>query len=445
MASVTKLSLNDNFCSSPWFHVKINPGGDFVPCRWDAVTLTSDYNIANTSISEYINSLPMQTLRMDLLEGKQIKICDSCKNEDRNHKVSGRSRQLLKSAIDIENFNKTFCASPHFEWFDYSYRNQGLTKNLPVDLQIDLGNACNSGCLMCHPIYSSRLHTDYQKLYKSDPIVFDYTTPKRNWTDDKFLVDKFVDELSTIPNLRYLHLLGGETLYLESFYAICEKLIEKGLAKNISLGTTTNCTVYTPRLEKILQEFKHVHIGLSIEAFHPLNDYIRWPSKLEDVQENIKKFVALRNSSDLQLSLRITPCNLSIGHLDTVFDFMIKHSIIAESCNLLVNPSFLRIEILPHNLLMSALDKINNVIKKHKLIPNYDAYVNRRNESIRNEIVSKTIFEYKDLLENLQPVENPKQERLNLVKFLKGFEELRKNCILDYLPEYEEFLRSHNY
>jgi len=298
---------------------------------------------------------------------------------------------------------------------------------------------------MCYPIYSSRLITDYKKLHKIEPQLFYNPEVIVNWTDDPALVDKFVNELENISTIEYIHFLGGETLYLKSFYSICNKLIEKGLAKNISIGTTTNCTIYTPELEHIIKNFKHVHLGLSVEAIHPVNDYVRWPSQVDSTVDVMKRFISLREHTDLHLSLRITPSIFTIGHIDTIFDFMIKHSIIAESCNLLQDPSCLRIELLPKDLVDVVLDKINKIIKTYDLSKPTQSLVNRRNDTIRNSVIADVIFEYKHLLETMQEPKDVEQERHNLIKFIKAFESLRNNSILTYLPEYEEFLRSYGY
>jgi hypothetical protein len=254
-----------------------------------------------------------------------------------------------------------------------------------------------------------------------------------------------VNELSSIPNIKYIHFLGGETLYLKSFYTICNKLIENGISKNVSIGTTTNCTIYTPELEYIIKNFKHVHLGLSIEAIHPINDYVRWPSEVNSVVNIMKKFIDLRNHTDLHLSLRITPSIFTIGYIDTLFEFMIENSMIAESCNLLQDPSCLRIELLPSDLVNLAVDKINRLIQKYNLVKPEESLVNRRNDNIKHLVIADIIFEYKTLLENMQVPINVEEERYNLVKFIRAFESLRGNNILNYLPEYEEFLRSYGY
>jgi MoaA/NifB/PqqE/SkfB family radical SAM enzyme len=397
-----------------------------------------------------MNSDIMQGIRTRMLAGDEQDMCSACYYEDKNNKLSGRARQLLKSAVTLTDFEHAFCASPHWEEFKHSHETAGHTNNQPVDLQIDLGNTCNSACVMCTPIYSSRLATDYVKLSKLNPVMFAQQSAVKNWTDDPAIVAKFVQELKQISNIRYIHFLGGETLYLRSFYDICNQLIDAGLAKDISLGTTTNCTVYTDELEYIIKNFKEVHLGLSVEAIHKVNDYVRYPSDINKVVEIIDKFINLRNSTNLHLSLRITPNILSVLYLDQIFEFMLSNDITAESCNILHEPSCLRIELLSLELLQETLDKINSVINQHQLRETAQI-INRRDSNRNNEIITNVIFEYKTLLEsyltnyvNLVP-QDLEQERYNLVKFIKAFESIRNNSILEVLPEYEEFLRRYGY
>jgi len=387
----------------------------------------------------------MRSLRSTLLSGEKSDVCTACYYEDSHNKVSGRQRQLLKSTVDINNFDKTLSASPHWKLFEYSHDNQGQTDYQPVDIQIDIGNVCNSACIMCNPIYSSRLAQDYKKLSLVEPGLFKITDQYENWTDNESLVDKFINELEQIPNLKYLHFLGGETLYLKSFYTICNRLIANGLSQRIIIGLTTNCTVYSEELEHIIKNFKQVHLGLSIETVTNLNDYIRWPSKIDQVQTNIDNFIKLKDETNLHLSLRITPTVLSIYHIDSIFRFMLDQRIMAESCNILQEPTVMRIELLPNDLRQEIIDKIDRVIDDYNLVESGEVIVNRRRDDLIDPVITSVIFEYRNFLASYDNPLDVELERHNLVKFIKGFESLRNNTILSYLPEYEEFLRSYDY
>lgn len=440
------MMMKDSFCSSPWFHIGINPAGYWLPCRWpELIHDQLTYNIADTSILDFMNSDTMCNLRTALLDGDKPNMCNACYYEDHHNKVSGRQRQLLKSTIKLDSFNKSFCSSPHYKLFENSYNNNGFTEYSPIDIQIELGNTCNSSCIMCSPIYSSKVATDYEKLNKLEPDLFLNHTPFKNWADNPVLLDKFINDLIKLPNLKYLHFLGGETLYLKGFYEICDRLIDAGIAKDIMIGTTTNGTIYTPELGNIIKQFKNVHLGISIETFTPLNNYVRYPSKIDNIKANIDKFLSLREQTGLHITLRITPTIFTIFQLDTVFEFMISKVVTAESCNILWEPSCLRIELLPPNLLNKTLEKLNAIIDKHQITPNEKLIINRRSDDLVVPVISDLIFEYKRFLETYTTPDNVEDERYNLVKFVKAYESLRHNSILDYLPEYEEFLRIYGY
>lgn len=373
-------------------------------------------------------------------------MCSGCYYQDSFGKTSGRKKQLYRSKLDnTDTFDNDFVHSPHYDRFSFSQDNNGTTNSMPFDFQIDLENTCNSACIMCRPLASSKLATDYVKLHKIEPTIFESPPKFDCWASDPVLVKKFVDELKQIPHVDYIHLLGGETLYVESFYTICEALIEADMAKDIIVGTTTNGTVYTPRLEKIISEFRGFHLGLSIESVNPINDYIRYPSDIKAVLNNFDNFIELRNRfSSLHLTLRITPNIFTILYLDEVVQYMIDNNITAESCNILSNPPVLRIELLPDDLRLLAIEKLTTVAKKNNLVE-VGAVIDTRNTELVTEVISNVVFQYISFLESMVAPDDVESERHQLIKFLKAFETLRDNSILDYAPEYADFLKQYGY
>ena len=436
--------LKHTFCSSPWFHVKVSHAGDFVSCRWGKESANSTQNVKSTSILEFYNSDQMRSLRISLLDGQAPTQCSECYYQDSFNKLNGRRRQLNKSAISVDNFELTLRSSPHYELFKHSYNNNGHSQYTPVDLQIDLGNLCNSACIMCHPSASSRLAAEYKKLHLVNKDLFESPTNYSNWTKDQATLDKFIAELVTIPNLKYIHFLGGETLYDEAFYKICNGLIEHGIANNITVGTTTNGTIHSQRLEKIIAEFKEFHLGISIESVTELNDYIRWPGKITNILGNIDKFLNLRQSMPtLNLILRITPNLFSIYELDQLVEYMIEKNITAESCNILVYPEYLRMELMPEDIRKEILAKLDALTEKYQF--EKTNIVNARRHDLAKKVIADMITDYASFIRTYTAPEDIKTHQKNLVQSLKAFESIRGNSILNYAPRYEKFLRSCGY
>ena len=398
-----------------------------------------------TSILEFFNSARMNQFRADLLSNQPATECSSCVYEDSYGKVSGRCRQLYRSGISLESFDQDYEQSPHKEMFEYSRTTTGQTLSLPYDLQINLSNVCNNACIMCAPWISTRLRQDYLKLTKTLPDLFPVTNDFDCWADDPVLVEKFVRDLKELPGIEYIHLLGGETLYLESFYTICEALIDEGMAEKIFMGTTTNLTVYSDRLESIIPKFARFHIGLSIESVNPLNDYIRYPAEILGVLETLGRFLSLRDRfpDKIHLTLRFTPNIFSIFYIDEVIQYMCDHHITGESCNIITYPECLRIELLPDNLRVLVIEKIKMVIEKNSL--SRAKVVDARNDKLTISVIASVAFSYVDVLENMAVPLDAEKHRYDLVKFISGFESIRNNSILNYAPEFESFLTAYGY
>ena len=430
--------LKDSFCSSPWFHIRLTYDGSYDVCRWSKNGRT-DLNIRDTSLMQFYNSDAMRQLRLDLLAGARPAVCEPCYYQDQFGKLSGRVRQLNKSAITMTEFPLSFRSSPHLTLFEYSDDMLGASSHFPTDLQIDLGNTCNSACIMCDPTASSRLVADYKKLSKLDSRLFAEPQPYRSWTEDQQVVDRFVQELQTMPYIRYIHFLGGETLYNQAFYDICEHLD----GTDLIVGTTTNGTIYDNRIEQLIPRFKEFHLGISIESVSALNDYIRYPGPTDQILANILKFVALRDSHPgLKLELRITPNLFTISELDQVFEFMIKHDIIAESCNILHQPRSLRMELLPEDIRQETIARLQAVVDR---LGTYTPQVNTRRSDLSQEIITQLATEYLEFVKTYTRPADAEESLTELVTFLKSFESIRNNTILDYAPRYTDFLRHIGY
>jgi len=96
--------------------------------------------------------------------------------------------------------------------------------------------------------------------------------PKNSWANDSGLVQEFIKDLVSSKNLHYLHFLGGETLITPAFRTILQGLVDANVAAGITIGLTTNLTVWDSGLIDLMRKFKQVHAGLSIETLTTLNE-----------------------------------------------------------------------------------------------------------------------------------------------------------------------------
>jgi hypothetical protein len=377
----------------------------------------------------------MSDLRTALLAGQAPKICSDCHGMEQHDKPSGRQRQLLKVGIQEQYFEKSLAGSPLRSAFDYSNNNQGATARTVTDWQIDLGNYCNGACVFCNPESSSSLATEFKRLGLIDQ------TPPPSWCDDPELLDQFVTDLTSSPDLQYLHFLGGETVITPGFKKILSALVDAGLAKKITIGFTTNLTVWSDTVVELLKQFQQVNLGMSIETLTAVNDYVRYPSQHERTRQLLDQWVTLGQQHKWLIQLRITPTCLTVHELSTVYDYAWQHNISVESCNFLDNPEFFRISVLPQKQREQACENLRSWLHAHP-VDHSSQIINTRDPNLAREQIAQDARSYLDYLESAAD----ESHRLpDLVAFIKRLESSRGNCVLNYLPQYEDLFRSAGY
>jgi sulfatase maturation enzyme AslB (radical SAM superfamily) len=377
----------------------------------------------------------MSEFRTDLLQGNAPEICNDCHVMEQHGKPSGRQRQLLKSGVQEQYFEKSLAGSPLRSAFDYSNNNQGSTTGTVVDWQIDLGNYCNGACVFCGPESSSTLATEFKRIGLIDQ------TPPPSWCDDPVLLNQFIMDLTSSSDLQYLHFLGGETVITPGFKKILSALVDAGLSKKITIGFTTNLTVWSDSVVELLTQFQQVHLGMSVETLTPVNDYVRYPSRQSQTQELLDRWTALGHKQGWLIQLRITPTCLTVHELSTVYDYAWQHNIAVESCNFLDNPKFFRISVLPQKQREQACENLRAWLHTHP-VEAHDQIINTRDPNIARQQIVQDAGSYLNYLESAAD----ESSRLpDLVAYLKRLETSRGNSILTYLPQYEDLFRSAGY
>ena len=336
---------------------------------------------------------------------------------------------MLFRSVRLEQFEKTLASSP---WFD-TFASQDFSQ-MPQDWQIDLGNFCNSACIFCLPDASSRLATEWQRIGFIDSL------PPANWTDDPILVSRFIAMLEKSKHIQYLHFIGGETLITPAFKIILEALIGAGLNQTATIGFTTNLITWDQEVVDLLREFSGVNLGMSIESFDPINDYVRWPSTLPQVHETLEKWLNIAKEHSWLTQFRITPTVLTIHGLLGIYQYAWDHDIAVESCNFLDQPEVMRPSVMPITHRQSIIDNMNNWIAEH--IINADQIVNIRDPGVAKQQIVQDLRSYVQYLKH-QPDQSEKLP--DLVAYLKRIEVNRGNSVLTYLPQYEELFRTAGY
>jgi sulfatase maturation enzyme AslB (radical SAM superfamily) len=408
--------------------MRITNTGGMTYCRWSDKT-QAEHSIQDQTPVQFFQHT-MQPIRNAMLQGHGVSGCGECYQMERYGKVSGRQKQLLKIGVQVEQFEKTLCSSP---WRSTLANSE--FDLLPQDWQVDLGNHCNSACVFCGPESSSRLAAEQFKLGMIDAM------PRASWTERPELLQKFFDVVSASRHIQYMHFIGGETLITPAFSAILQQLIDQGLHRSLTIGFTTNLTVWPEAVIEQLSQFVTVNVGVSVEAFTPINDYVRWPSSLPVVEQNFARWLELSRAKNWYVQIRSTPTVLSVADMLTLYDRAWQEGVAVESCNFLQNPTFLRPTVLPMTYRTELIEQFQQWLSQHQTQHN-DTVLNIRNPNVVHQQICEDLASYVRYFIN-EPDESYRLP--DLVQYLKRIESVRGNSILDYRPNYENVFRSAGY
>jgi organic radical activating enzyme len=157
------------------------------------------------------------------------------------------------------------------------------TKDLPTMLDLDFSNFCNLKCVMCGPSRSS----EWAKSQGGGISSID---------------TKMIDDLADMSGqVEHLTIQGGEPTIMPEFEYYFEMLEKKGYIGRIEVQMITNATNINLKFYKLLEKFRNVRLSISIDAYGRANDYIRWPSKFEQIEKNIMKISEFDNNIQVEV------------------------------------------------------------------------------------------------------------------------------------------------
>ena len=359
--------LPEKICMLPWISIETSPIGTARPCCLAIEEITrpdgTKYSLRENTLEEIYHSEYMQDLRQEFLSGAKPKTCQRCWDEEAAGRTSKRmnSRIRLKEYYDSVDWNNL---NPDQLWF--------------IDLK--LGNICNLKCRICGSWSSSKWakeEIDYVKdlTNRKEHLAYKFLTDGA-WPRESEI---FWDNLKQLlPNIKYFEFTGGEPFLIQQHFDLLEYAVEYGYAKNIEIHYNTNGTVF-PEQYDLWSHFKHVEVAFSIDNTGSRFEYERFGADWTEVQENIKKFTAMRNSKfSTQLCLTVNIQN--VFYLPEMCEWIGTQTFDHVYFNMLHDPWHMNIGRMTPAAQELVLDKFASCA----ILPKYRAEILRVAQFIRN-------------------------------------------------------------
>jgi hypothetical protein len=262
-----------------------------------------------------------------------------------------------------------------------------------------------------------------------------------DWTGDSVVWDRFLNELITIPKLKNLHFMGGETLLTKKF----EDLVDFFIAHNrfdICFSFVTNGTTFNESLINKLKKFTRVGIEVSIETTTEHNSYVRQGTDTTVVLENIQKYITYCTNSSISVTVRPAISALTVGYYYTLLEYCLEHKLLIKSL-IVTSPTWLDANILPDHVKQLYKISYQTLLNKLELVDTGADY----NESDTNNYIHSIVMQAKQairILEQNNPT-NQQQEWSNLIEHCRKWDSVYKLDGLSLYPELAEIFKKHGY
>lgn len=365
------MSNKNTFCILPWIHLFASTTGTLRPCCVSK-EFEHRYKIHKEGIKDYWNSSHMCNLRKSMLNGEQSEVCTTCWdkeiNGDTHSKRLGELHQW-QTHIDIDKL------------IEATDENGFVDDNI-ISFDLRLGNLCNLKCVMCNPNSSSKWLEDKDILGKYENTGFSkYSLPNLKWPES----DELWNHLEQNGDkLRVLQFAGGEPLLHKKHYRLLSQLVADGYSKNIFLKYNTNITKLPDKVFKLWNEFKRVDIWCSLDGMGKLNDYIRFPSKWQDMVDSLNILDKTPEHINTRINTAISALN--IEYIPEFYNFIVNSNFkkigkanwydgVHIAPDIVYDPKHLNVRILP----AYAKEKITKKIKDHLETVNNTQYKEQMN------------------------------------------------------------------
>ena len=262
-----------NFCVLPFVHIEVDTDGKIRPCCvYDGHFTKEDgslYNARTDTLKDIRSSKWIKTMQQKMLDDKPDRGCRKCYSEEMNNNVSRRIRENKRFEAEIDNIrNGVF--------------------NLKI-LDIKPGNTCNLKCRICNEFSSSKWLDDKYKLFNTTKLFDENQLANFKWYNNENFW-KELDEL--MEHVEFIEIFGGEPMLIKQQFQFLERLVKRGLSKNITVSYATNGTIFPKnQIKTIWPNFKDIIIMLSADGVRDTFEYSRYPANWNDYEKHLDGYV----------------------------------------------------------------------------------------------------------------------------------------------------------
>ncbi len=435
----------DMFCPLPWVSQSTRNDGVFrvcahaqnSPCRGEAKDISGQRFTAHQSDwDEAQNAASLKAIRADFLKNKWPSACQRCEGENQNG-IASRQLEERKRYRHIFGPEQARAITAD---------DGTLHRVEPMELDLRLGNRCNLKCTMCSPKSSDLWYQDHAVVWGrsfknwKDEIVPLEPAPNgvraadcmNEWYDSPHFMNQLESRLRSV---RILHFTGGEPVVTKRVYDVLEMMVQLGTAAESTVQFITNGTVLPKKLLQFFPHFKQIKIGVSVDSVGEKNDYIRFPSKWNQVASILSQLD--QSAENVHSWLVATTMVYNIFYLPELLEWRDEMNFIKINNNgdrmilsdhPLHNPGYLSSRILPPQVKRVVAAKLLNYSEEKKSFAS--CHLEKHHEIARANV--KSII---DANVNFMMSEDHSHLLPKFFKYTERLDKVRGNSFWQTFPE----------
>lgn len=341
------------FCPLLFQHLATHPHGGVTHCciadHRNALSSSRDgnryYNLNRDNVKDTFNSESFRKARLEVLAGEKPKACLRCYSEEAEGIES-------KRVTEIKNYPE----------YTIDVARAATDENGYIDdvqfefVELRLGNVCNVACRTCNPASSSKWRNDYDQL--QNKLTFNITNYDTmdgfRWPERE---EFWEDLLQHCDNVKTFYINGGEPTLIKQHFKFLERLADMGRT-DVKLWYNINMTNMNEEIIEIWRKFDNVKISCSIDDLGERNEYIRYPTKWDDVMRN---FLRLKEEK-FELDVTQTISFMNYANLDEFYDFFHNQHGVWVHHNMVYDPEYLSPAVLPLDFRECIHNKLRSVM-----------------------------------------------------------------------------------
>jgi sulfatase maturation enzyme AslB (radical SAM superfamily) len=298
------MTSSDFFCHLPFTAIEIN--GEFAKpcCNFSSDPIPLDGYESNSIILD---------VKKKLFRSVVPRQCNLCVEQEKH---SGKSLRTLANEFHPDYTKEVL--------------NHGDTYSSLQTVTITGSNTCNLKCLPCY----NGSYVRSEELHKLGIIK----------TQAK--VQRFRDMEKILRyDIKQLTLCAGEPFYDKDTWELIHTLVHSGKSKDIRLDINTNLTfINNENLDFLSGNFASVMIKGSIDGVGSANDYLRYPSKWQTIEQSVD---LIQKHKNISFVVTTALSNLSFLQYHKLFKWCHSRQIINCFISHVLDPQILSYYNLP--------------------------------------------------------------------------------------------------